>query len=106
MRQHKSLSAHSPMPSKRIIGDITYAINIKRSAEKSINDLPKKIRHRVLEDILKLVDNPRPTGVRKLVGRKGYWRIRIANYRVIYHIIDDTLTVTVVKVAHRKKIYA
>lgn len=40
----------------------------------------------------------------KLVGHDLY-RIRVGDYRVIYSIDDDVLTVLVVIVAHRSKVY-
>ena len=33
------------------------------------------------------------------------WRIRIGDYRVIYDVRDDVLTVTVVRAAHRREVY-
>jgi mRNA interferase RelE/StbE len=40
----------------------------------------------------------------KLSGRDA-WRIRIADYRIIYEIHDDVLLVLVVDIGHRSKIY-
>jgi mRNA interferase RelE/StbE len=48
--------------------------------------------------------NPRPVGYKKLKGRDGY-RIRVANYRIIYEIIDQQLIVEVIALGHRKDIY-
>jgi len=36
---------------------------------------------------------PRPPGTRALKDRPGYLRVRIGDYRVIYTIKDDVLTV-------------
>jgi mRNA interferase RelE/StbE len=38
---------------------------------------------RVDKRILRLADDPRPQGCRKLRGQKDIWRIRIGDYRVI-----------------------
>ncbi len=38
------------------------------------------------------------------MGREG-WRIRVGNYRVIYEIDDQAMTVTVLHVGHRRDIY-
>lgn len=51
-----------------------------------------------------LADNPRPNGYKKLKGRDGY-RIRVADYRIIYDIFDDILLVEVIDLRHRKDIY-
>ncbi len=52
-----------------------------------------------------LAVEPRPLGVKKLVGSKSTYRIRVGDYRIIYEINDGTLTVTVVRAAHRKDAY-
>jgi mRNA interferase RelE/StbE len=40
-----------------------------------------------------------------LVGRDLAWRIRVADYRVIFEIVDAIVTVTVVRVGHRHEVY-
>ena len=57
---------------------------------------------RISRAILKLADNPRPLGCRKLSGLEG-WRIRIGNWRVIYHINDQEYLVTIVDVKRRRE---
>ncbi|MGH3801143.1 MAG: type II toxin-antitoxin system RelE family toxin [Pseudonocardiaceae bacterium] len=49
---------------------------------------------------------PRPAGVKKLKGEENLWRIRVAkDYRVVYHIFDDVLTIEIVDADHRSRIY-
>ena len=57
---------------------------------------------RIAEAILELEDDPRPPGCRKLRGLEG-WRIRVGNWRVIYHINDDDRLVTIVDVKRRRR---
>lgn len=54
--------------------------------------------------IYNLANNPRPAGCKKLKGRDSY-RIRVADYRIIYEIFDDILLVDVIDLGHRKDIY-
>ena len=82
-----------------------YALLIKRSAERDLRRLPRAFFERVDERILSLRDDPRPHGVRKLVGALEGWRIRVGDYRILYQIDDDAQTVTVVRVKHRHKAY-
>jgi mRNA interferase RelE/StbE len=63
-----------------------------------------EIAERLEEGMLNLEDEPRPRGPRKLKGRDAY-RIRTGDYRFVYFIDDKLLTVTVIKVGHRKDIY-
>lgn len=52
---------------------------------------------RIADAIPALADNPRPSGCRKLRDLDG-WRIRVGDWRVIYHINDQESVVTVVEV--------
>ena len=82
----------------------SYRLLIKRSAAKELEELPLQARRRVASRIDALGTLPRPPGVEKLSGREKY-RIRQGDYRVLYSIDDDTQTVTVVKIGHRRDVY-
>ncbi len=81
-----------------------YNVQIRRSAEKEIEKLPKKDRQKVIEKIGGLRENPRPSGVKKLSGEEKY-RLRQGNYRILYEVHDAIVTVVVVKVDDRKDAY-
>jgi mRNA interferase RelE/StbE len=83
---------------------MAYLVTLKRSAEKELGRLPGEIHDRVIERLIALQSNPRPTGARKLRGREGY-RIRIGDYRVLYIINDSERQVEVYSVAHRRDVY-
>lgn len=59
---------------------------------------------KILKRIERLADDPRPAGCEKLSGEEKY-RVRQGVYRILYEILDTELTITVVKVAHRKDVY-
>ena len=84
---------------------MTYRIDIKSSAERDLAGLPKAERQRIDQRILRLAEDPRPTGVVKLAGHANLYRIRVGTYRIIYAIADDTLIIVVTRVAHRKDVY-
>ena len=81
-----------------------HKIQIKASAVKELNKLPKKDLKKVVVKIQALSENPRPSGCEKLSGDEKY-RIRHGNYRIVYAIQDEILVVYVVKIGHRKDIY-
>jgi len=83
---------------------IHYSIVIEKSAQKSLSKISQPFQDRIVEAIRLLSDNPRPSGVKKLTGRDA-WRIRIADYRVIYEINDEQLIILVIVIGHRKKVY-
>jgi mRNA interferase RelE/StbE len=82
-----------------------YSIKIKKKAQKQLMDLPLSIATRIAGIIDGLAENPRPSGSKKLQGYNNVYRIREANYRIIYSIEDDILTVEIIKMGHRKDIY-
>ncbi len=63
------------------------------------------IRRRVTRAIIALADNPRPHGYIKMEGLPVQYRIRVADYRIVYQIEDDRLVVTVVQIPPRDKVY-
>ena len=81
-----------------------YKIQVKKSAEKELGEIPKKELLKILNKIESLSDDPHPTGSIKLTNQEKY-RIRVGNYRILYKIEDNILTIFVVKVGHRKDIY-
>jgi mRNA interferase RelE/StbE len=83
---------------------MAYGIFLKRSAEKELGRLPKKVHDRIVSRLLDLYGDPRPVGARKLQGRDAY-RIRVANYRVLYTIDDSARRIEVISIGHRREVY-
>lgn len=82
----------------------SYRLEFKQSVARDLRRIPRPDLARILERIDALADEPRPPGCEKLSGQERY-RIRQGRYRILYEITDDTLVVTVVKVAHRRHVY-
>jgi mRNA interferase RelE/StbE len=82
-----------------------YTIKYKRSATEELLALPAVQARKVMSAIKNLAGKPRPHGSKKLKGSNNVYRIRIGNYRVIYTIADEIVTITIIKVGHRKHIY-
>jgi mRNA interferase RelE/StbE len=80
-----------------------YELVFRKSVAKDLRAFPKKDIKRILQCISSLVLDPRPSGCEKLSGQERY-RIRQGAYRIIYEIVDATLLVLVVKVAHRRDV--
>ena len=83
---------------------ISYQIEFKDSAAKSLAKLPKKIQRRIQGVITTLATNPLPPAATKLTGRDAY-RIRVSDYRIIYSIHENILTIVVVAVGHHREMY-
>lgn len=50
-------------------------------------------------------ENPRLHGKSLVANRSGQWRYRIGDYRLIAEIYDNTITILILNVGHRKNIY-
>ena len=83
---------------------VKYKIEIKKSAYKELKSIPKKDLKRILTKIESLSHNPRPNDCKKLSALERY-RIRQGNYRILYSIESEILTIYVVKIGHRKDVY-
>jgi len=81
-----------------------YEIFFRESVWKELKKVPKADLKKILSRIEQLGTDPRPMGCEKLTGPELY-RIRQGNYRIVYSIQDNKLTVSVVKVGHRKDVY-
>ena len=82
----------------------SYRIEIKKSAQKEIQSLPRAEIKRVVAKIQQLAANPRMQDSKKLTSQEQY-RVRVGQYRILYEIHDDVLLVMVVRVANRKDVY-
>ena len=82
-----------------------YKVTITRSAEKSLKNLDRQTKNRIVSQILSLAEEPRPHGCRKVVSEDGLFRIRIGDWRLGYAIDDTDQEVTVIRVDHRSSFY-
>jgi mRNA interferase RelE/StbE len=84
----------------------TYQIKILPTAEKELASLPKAIRIRIGKKIDSLQTNPTPQGVKLLKGKeREAYRVRVGDYRILYQIKKDILTVLVIRIGHRREVY-
>ena len=51
-------------------------------------------------------ENPRIHGKALVANRKGQWRYRIGDYRLICLIEDDRLIITALNIGHRRDVYS
>jgi len=81
-----------------------YRLQIKASAAKELEALPRKDCRRVVARIQQLALDPGPLGCEKLSGDEKY-RVRQGSYRVVYSVDDREHTVVIVKIGHRREVY-
>ncbi len=78
---------------QQILGDLDEVVQFYRRAEIGISKVDNILR-RAIEDKL-MVDR----------SLKGLMKLRVGDYRVIYSIKRETVTVHVIKIGHRKDVY-
>jgi len=82
-----------------------YKIVIDDKVIKDLKKIDKVWQKRIIEKI-KTVLSSDPYSGKKLVGNLSpFWRFRVGDYRVIYAIEEDIVTVEVIKIKHRKEVY-
>jgi len=72
-------------------------MKLDRAAQRSIQ--------RFLRDRLSPADNPRQWGKPLQGEKRGLWRYRVGDYRLICDIQDEQITVLVLEAGHRKNVY-
>jgi mRNA interferase RelE/StbE len=81
-----------------------YSIELRPAAIKALRKIDPQDQPRIRGAIALLGEDPRPPGAKALQGRPGF-RVRVANYRIVYTIEDTVLLVVVVTLGHRKDVY-
>jgi len=87
---------------------MSYKVAFSNNAKKDIKKLDKGTAAMILAWIRKNLencDNPRQRGKGLTANRSGQWRYRIGDYRLIADISDETVTILVLAVAHRREVY-
>jgi mRNA interferase RelE/StbE len=80
---------------------MSYNISITKKAQKFITVQPKNRQEQLLKAIYRL-----PEGDTKpLAGKKDMHRLRVGNYRVIYTLYMNTMTILIVNAGNRGQIY-
>ena len=84
-----------------------YKVEITKTCRKQIERSPRHIQNAVEKAITKIAANPcSQTGIKALTGEwDGFYRYRLGNYRIIYQVNNDIVTVILVAFGSRGDIY-
>ena len=77
-------------------------VELAPAAQRQLRRLPPGDAARLRGPILALAIDPRPTAVTKLSGT-DFWRLRVGDLRVVYHIEEDDRLVLILRVARRSE---
>lgn len=83
-----------------------YQIIFKESAKKDLLKLEKPLQKRI-HDFLDKRDAPDPFVLREPLhgDKRGLWKYRVGNYRIICEIRNSELVVLVIEIGHRREVY-
>lgn len=83
-----------------------YKLMLTNNARKELKKLPVLIQDRIREKLntLCMHGDTSILDIKRIKGYEGY-RLRVRDYRIIYRKDNNTLTVVVIKVRHRKRAY-
>lgn len=82
-----------------------YRVSVAREVAKTFRRIHPQDAKRLKVAINALAEDPRPPGSIQLAGGDGELRIRVGDYRVIYEIHEQEVTVLVLRVGHRRQVY-
>lgn len=87
---------------------MAWKVELDLAAEKELAKLDRQVAIRILKFLnerLAKSDDPRLLG-ESLKGKfEEYWKYRVGDYRIICNILDNTLTVVVLKIGNRREVY-
>ena len=87
---------------------MAWHVEITRTAEIQIVKLDRQVQVGIIQYLREHVgrsEDPRQQGKALRGEKKGLWRYRVGDYRVICHIRDESKTVVVLTLGHRKEVY-
>jgi mRNA interferase RelE/StbE len=82
-----------------------YSIRYSKKVGKEISALPKNTYKKIIAAILNLQLEPFPVNCKKLKSQGNYYRIRVGDYRIVYTVENQILTITIIKIGHRSDVY-
>lgn len=85
-----------------------YTVEYTKRAIKQLKKLDKQTSALLLGWIEKNLvdcDKPRQFGKGLTANRKGEWRYRIGDYRLVADIQDDKIVILILNIGHRRDIY-
>jgi mRNA interferase RelE/StbE len=83
-----------------------YRVVLTGSALRSLQAVPVRISEPLVEFVFGgLASDPRRRGKQLKRELAGRWSARRGDYRIIYRLDEDTMTMYVLKIGHRSQVY-
>ncbi|RHB50450.1 type II toxin-antitoxin system RelE/ParE family toxin [Exiguobacterium sp. AM39-5BH] len=85
-----------------------YQVAFERNAQKTLKKMDSQQAWIIMAWIKKNLvgtDDPRRHGKGLVANHSSEWRYRIGDYRLIADIQDETITILILEIGHRRDIY-
>jgi mRNA interferase RelE/StbE len=83
----------------------SFKIEFKRSAERDLRRISRRLIPNILMKIEALADNPFPKQSVKLSTAETVYRLRVGSYRVIYEVDASKKVIVICRIRHRREAY-
>lgn len=80
-------------------------IELTAPAQKDLEALEKNMQRRIVEAMRRMQTNPEVADLKKLRGKTDRWRLRVGDYRVVFCMAQDQMTLRVIRIRHRREVY-
>jgi mRNA interferase RelE/StbE len=85
---------------------MAYTIIFNPAVRRQVRPLPQQLKERLSRRIAALADAPHGASTRVLTAKfQGLRRLRVGDYRVIYHVDEVSQIITIMRVGHRSHVY-
>lgn len=81
------------------------SVSISKRALRFLRELRDvKLYSRLSAAIFGLLEEPHPSGSKKLSNAENLYRVRVGDYRILYEVTDDSVIIHAI--GHRRDIYS
>lgn len=84
---------------------MVWTIEISAKAKKELSKIDRAWALKIKNYLVDVSSDPRRKGKPLSGNKKGFWRYRVGDFRVLCRIEDERLVVLVVNIGHRRAIY-
>ena len=87
---------------------MSWTVEFSDSARHDLKKLDRQTRQTIVDwigDRLAGCEDPRAFGKGLTADQSGKWRYRVGDYRILAEIHDQIVTIEVVRIGHRSKVY-
>lgn len=84
-----------------------YRVEYSNDARKMLKSMPRDVSHLILSKVAQLAENPflPNLNLKKVTGRPEY-RLQVGDWRVLYILHHDVLSVEILKIGSRGGFYS